>query len=161
MDDQLPSLIIIFTTFQERLRRTKTKSDGDSFSQQDLPSLPTRRWTLDIMSLVFVVFMGIRYCFCFHGCAYASVHNGNQVLANIGKEPVKKEVRMEFCPYIKKCHCTSTTNCIFSSAKVSTRSPRPPNASTGSVVVYLPKIPSRVHQVEKSLLSQIRTKRKG
>ena len=48
------------------------------------------------MSLVFVVFMGIHYCFCFHGCAYASIHN--QVLANIGKEPMKKEVRREFCP---------------------------------------------------------------
>ena len=108
------------------------------------------------MSLVFVVFMDIHYCFCFHGCAHASIHNGNQVLANIGKEPMKKEVRMEYCPYIKKCHCTSTTNYIFSSAKVSTRSPRPPNASTGSAVVHKSKIPSWVHSkhlVEKKLSS--------
>ena len=53
---------------------------------------------MDIMSLVFVVFMDIHYCFCVHGCAHASIHNGNQVLANIGKEPMKKEVRREFCP---------------------------------------------------------------
>ena len=50
-------------SFQERLRRTKTKSDGDCSSQQDLPSLPTRRW-MDNMSLVFVVSMDIHYCFC-------------------------------------------------------------------------------------------------
>ena len=102
MDDQLPSLIIIFTTFQERLRRTKTRSNGDCSSQQDLPSSPTRRW-MDTMSLVFVVFMDIHYCFCFHGCAHASIHNVNQVLANIGKEPTKKEVRREFCLKTKKC----------------------------------------------------------
>ena len=52
---------------------------------------------MDIMTLVFVVFMDIHYCFCFHGCTHASIHNGNQVLANIGKEPTKKEVRREFC----------------------------------------------------------------
>ena len=49
-----------------------------------------------------------------------------------------------------------SANCIFSSAKVSTRSPRPPNASTGSAVVYLFKIASRVHSkhpVEKKLFS--------
>ena len=46
-----------------------------------------------------------------------------------------------------------SANCIFSSAKVSTRSPRPPNASTGSAVVHKSQIPSRVHskpRVEKT-----------
>ena len=94
LDDQSSSLIIIFfsgktQTHKDEIRRRlffTTRPAELTDEEVDGHHVPGH------------------YCFCFHSCAHASIHNGNQVLANIGKEPTKKEVRTrrEFCSKTKK-----------------------------------------------------------